>query len=422
MGNSGARNKSEQPLAVRLAVVFTDQLRLKVVTELNRREMSANEFLEEFGGGSVSRVFRHFSRLEEYGWLEQVGTATGGRRRGAEERFYRATGPAVFDTRSWSEVPDSIRAIYSRHIFEQLAERITAAMEAGSFDARGDRHCSWTPVFLDRLGWKNLVAKTDALFECLFEEQESAMRRMSESGEEPIPATVALAVFESPHGTRDHEDETGRSAPADRQPAVPRGKGRSEVPMSLRLSKVFDSPLRLKIVTELNRREMSASQFFREFGGSSVSNVSGHFKKLREYGWLEQVGTATGGRRRGGVERFYRATGPAIFDNRSWSDVPDSIKATYSWHIFEQLAERITAAMEAGSFDARGDRHFTWTPVFLDEPGWKSLIAQADALFECVFEEQESAMQRMSESGEEPIPATVALAVFESPRDSSRAP
>ncbi len=34
----------------------------------------------------------------------------------------------------------------------------------------------------------------------LDEEQEQARARMAESGEEPIPMTVALLAFESPHG------------------------------------------------------------------------------------------------------------------------------------------------------------------------------------------------------------------------------
>jgi Trp operon repressor len=421
MDESRARDNSKQPLTVRVAVVFADQLRLKIVTELNRREMSAKEFFEKFGGGSVSRVFRHFGRLEEYGWLEQVGAATGGRRRSAVERFYRATSPAVFDNRSWSEVPDSIKGIFSRHIFEQLAERITAAMEAGTFDARSNRHFTWTPISVDQLGWEKVIAKTDALFEYLFEEQKSANRRMAESGEEPISTTVALAVFESPNGTQTYKGDTQRIS-IDRRAVPSGGRDRSYAPLELRLSKVFDSSLRLKIVTELNKREMSASEFFRKFGGRSVSNVFGHFKKLKKYGWLEEVRTATGGRRRGAVERFYRATAPAIFDNRSWSEVPDSIKGIYSWHIFEQLAECVTAAMEANTFDARSDRHFTWTPVSLDRLGWEKVIAKTDALFEYLFEEQESANRRMAKSGETPIPTTVALAVFESPKDSSRAP
>ncbi len=406
---------------MRLAIVFADPLRLTIVTELNRREMSAKEFFEEFGGGSVSRVFRHFTRLEEYGWLEQIRTETGGRRRGAVERFYRATGLAVFENPSWSEVPDSIKGVYSRHTFEQLSERIVAAMEAGTFDARGDRHFTWTPVSLDRVGWENVIAEADALFEDVLGEQENAMSRMSASGEGRIPAVVAIAVFESP-STRSMGGRSGQSVPSEDQSGDSGEQPRSRAPMPLRLSKVFDSSLRLKIVTELNKCEMSASQFTEEFGGGSVSNVSGHFRKLEEYGWLEQVRAETGGRRRGAVERFYRATQPAVFDNRSWLQMPDSIKSAYSRRTFEQLGERIAEAMEAGSFDARSDRHFTWTPVSLDRRGWLTIVAKADALFEHLFEEQKGAEERMSKSAEEPIPVTVALAVFESPQDSSRAP
>lgn len=383
--------------------------------------MSAQQFFAAFGGGSAARVARHFARLEEYGWLERVGTRTGGRRRGAVERFYRATGPPSVDDRSWAEMPNSVRATYSRHTFEQLTERIETAMRAGSFDARSNNHFTWTPLLLDRNAWKELVAEANALFDCQFEVQERAMRRIAESGEEPFPTTTALAAFESPREADDPGDAGGGSAAAPRRAAGPRS-GLAGAPLALRLSKVFDSPLRLKIVTELNRREMSASQFAEELGGGSVPNVSGHFRKLEEYGWLEQVRTETGGRRRGAVERFYRATGLAIFDNPSWSEVPDSIRATYSWYTFEQLAERIAAAMRTGSFDARCDRHFSWTPLLLDRRGWEELVARTDALFAGLFETQASVRARLARSGKETIPATVALAVFESPRDSSRAP
>ena len=52
-------------------------------------------------------------------------------------------------------------------------------------------------LLLDRQGWDNAVARVDALFHWFFEEQEEANLRMAESGEEPIPMTVALAAFES---------------------------------------------------------------------------------------------------------------------------------------------------------------------------------------------------------------------------------
>jgi DNA-binding transcriptional ArsR family regulator len=407
-------------LTVRLAVVWSDPLRLKIVTELSKREMSANEFFEEFGGGSSSRVSRHFGRLEKYAWLEYVRTETGGSRRGSKERFYRATGPAAFDNRTWSQLPDSIRRVYSLHTFEQLAERITAAMETGSLDARSDRPFTSTPVLLDRRGWENAIAKTDALFEYLFEEQDRAKLRMSKSGGEPIPATIALAVFESPDRARKPKGD--RSPLADRQSAATGGQSPLDVPHLLRLSKVLDSEVRLKIVTELSKREMSAKQFFDEFGGRSLQSISGHFTKLRDYWWFDEVRTETGGRRHGAVERFYCVTGPEIVDDRSWAEVPDSIKRGKSWRTFERLAERIMAAMEAGTFDARLNRHFTWTPILLDRLGWENVLAKLDALLEYIIQQQEQAKRRMPKSGKKPIRATFALAAFESAKDPTRAP
>ena len=75
------------------------------------------------------------------------------------------------------------------------------AMEADTIDAREDRHLSWIPLLLDQQGWDNAIARVDALFHWFFEEQQEANLRMAESGEEPIPMTVALAAFESPQDT-----------------------------------------------------------------------------------------------------------------------------------------------------------------------------------------------------------------------------
>jgi hypothetical protein len=61
-------------------------------------------------------------------------------------------------------------------------------------------------------------------------------------------------------------------------------------------------------------------------------------------------------------------------------------------------------------------------PLRLDLQGWKSVIAKVDALFHWLYQEQEEANLRMAESGEEPIPMTVALAAFESPKDTEKQP
>jgi hypothetical protein len=197
---------------------------------------------------------------------------------------------------------------------------------------------------------------------------------------------------------------------------------KSQAPFSLRMAKVFADPLRIQILAELNNREMSPKQFHGEFGGGSLPRVCRHFDLLAEYDWLYLTRTASGGKRRGAVEHFYRATGPAMFDESTWPEVPPALKNAFTWRTFQTYAERVKEAMVAGTIDARDDRHFTWTPFRFDQRGWENTIARVDALFEFLFEEQEEANLRMAESGEEPIPMTVALAAFESPKDTTKAP
>lgn len=188
----------------------------------------------------------------------------------------------------------------------------------------------------------------------------------------------------------------------------------------MRLSKVFADPLRMKVLAECNVREMSPKQFHREFGGGSLSRVSRAFDVLVDYEWLELTRTETGGRRRGGVEHFYVATGPAVFDEELWPEVPESMRNLASWRVLETFTERVKEAMEAGTIDARTDRHLSWTPLALDREGWEKAIGKVDALFYWFFAEQAEANLRMAETGEEAIPMTVALAAFESPRGAEK--
>lgn len=186
------------PYTLRLAKLMADELRIKIVMEANLREMSPKSFYERFGGGSISRVSRAFDLLFEFGWLRQTRTETGGRRRGAVEHFYVANHPAVFYDDTWAPLPMTMKQMISGGIIEEFLARVKAAMEADTIDARNDRHLSWMPMLLDQLGWDNAIERVDGLFHWFIEEQKRANLRMAESGEEPIPMTVALAAFESP--------------------------------------------------------------------------------------------------------------------------------------------------------------------------------------------------------------------------------
>jgi hypothetical protein len=417
---SQVAKKTRVSLLRRLAIVFADPLRLKIITELYMRAMSPTEFFNAFGGGSVPRVNRHFKTLAKHGWLTLVTTKTGGRRRGATENFYRASKLAIFDLDAWSRLPYSIRVAFSWRIFEQFSERFKEAVVAGTFDARPERHFSWTPIHVDRHGWKTVIAAIDALFETVLQEQADAKLRIARSNETPILATVALAGFESPSALK---AVAQRENPILTLSGVDYAKSLdSPMPLPVRLSKVFADELSLRVLTELNLREMSPKEFYVELGGDSLSEVSRRFKQLTTTGWLKLVRTETGGRRRGAIEHFYRATGPAVFDTQDWSEVSESTKTTFSWTIFEQLDEQFKNAVAAGTLDARPERHLTWSLLMLDELGWERAIAAVEKLFALIFEEQEKAQDRIGKSGEETVRMTVAMAAFESPKDTTKAP
>jgi DNA-binding transcriptional ArsR family regulator len=404
------RRNSQQPSRlVRLAVVFADPIRLKIVTELFRREMSPSQFVETYGGGSLPRVNRHFKRLEEHHWLRLVHKATGGHRRGSTEHFYRAPELAIIGEETWPGLPASLKTEFSWRTFEQFAERVKQALEAGTFDARGERHFTWTPLVLDEEGRSRIIASIDALFRLLLEEQADAKIRLGASEGKPIHATAGLAAFDSPNRQR---NRSGLVLPA---PSSSDTEEASPTHFTVRIARVLSHPLNLKIMTELNLREMSASEFAESYPSTSLSDVNRRFKLLEGDGWLVKVRTESGGRRRGAKEHFYRAIGPAVFDTRQWTQVPEHVRGSFSWRVFEQLAEQVREAMTAGTFDSRPDRHHTWTPLILDELGWGQVIEGVDQQFRLLFREQEAAKARLARSGESPVIATVYLAAFESP-------
>jgi hypothetical protein len=404
--------KSRMAYLRRLAVVFAVELRIKMVTELYLREMSPKQFYEEFGGGSISRVDRNFKKLVEHGWLRYIRSETGGSRRGATEHFYRATELAIFDNDTWALVPYSMRVAISWRTFKLFAERVREALKEGTLDARGDSHLTWTTMLLDQLGWERVIVAVDHLFESVFEEQDDAKLRIAHTGEEPMVATVALSVFESPRPQGDRRVS----------PRLVKLRKDSPVPFSVRVSKVINDELCVKIVSEANLRDVSVPMFHAENGGDSIDGIRRRFKMLERVGWLKQIDEKTGGKRRGAVELFYRATGPAIYSNESWAEVPDATKPTYSWTVFKTLAEKVKEAVLAGTFEARLDSHLSWSVLRLDQVGWENVVAQIDAMFALVTQEKDRAEDRLAASGEEPIATTVALAAFESPKKAVKAP
>lgn len=402
-------SKSSRERLRRLSVVFAVELRLKIVTELYMREMSPTQFYKEFGGGSPSRVAKNFHRLVEEGWLRYIRSAPSPSGRGRED-FYRATELAFFDDETWALMPYSMRVAQSWNTFNQAARRLLEAMETSSRDGHRDLTC--TVLLLDEIGWKHAIDAIEAQFVCLFEHQEDARLRVAHSGEELIRTEVSLIGFEAP-----------LSHDAQARPTLAKVRKDPLIPFPERLAPVLADEVCLQIVAELNKREMTVTQFHREFhqgvDGVSRRAISRRFEKLKEICWVKIVGERP---TRGTTEHLYRAAVPLIDESLLHPEMPDSLDRADHWEAFERLCSEAKDSMRAGVFDMRLDRYITWSLLNLDRQAWDQVIVELDALRTYLRKEQERAKKRMASSAEKPLAMSVTVGAYESLKDAVKAP
>jgi DNA-binding transcriptional ArsR family regulator len=196
-------------------------------------------------------------------------------------------------------------------------------------------------------------------------------------------------------------------------------KARSAPYVPPRMVQAMSVPARVRILAVLNERSMGASQYAEEFN-LEVTAICRHFAKLEKLGYLEEVDVLSG--RRGRPERIFRATQVVLFDTKMWERLPEAIRCDYSGVIWETYGKRVNEAMEAGTFDADVKRHFSWKPIKVDQQGWEEFVTGLDAYLDRVMEIEVESAERMAESGEEPISATVGLGGFRSPKSAQDGP
>ncbi|MDQ2629757.1 MAG: winged helix-turn-helix domain-containing protein [Actinomycetota bacterium] len=185
---------------------------------------------------------------------------------------------------------------------------------------------------------------------------------------------------------------------------------------------VLKHPLRVRILEVLNEGPRSPSQFVEEglipkehFNTyqQALSLASYHFRELEKEGCLEVIESIP---RRGAVEHVYRGMTPRVFfSDAEFDAMPQATRRQLSKISLQGLIARADRAISTETFDARPDRHLTWVPMQLDERGWKEMIATLAATFGELTQIRHDAKDRLAASGEEVVPATVAMLGFESP-------
>lgn len=164
-----------------------------------------------------------------------------------------------------------------------------------------------------------------------------------------------------------------------------------------RLIKALAHPLRVRILSILETRDMASPNEMADELGVSLGVMSYHVRRLHALGFLELVKRTP---RRGAIEHHYRAKARPHVTDEGWAETPSIVKRAMVGASLQQITGFITASAAQGGFD-RGDAHLSRTVVALDGQGWKELAAEMARLMERVDELQEESLERVKTAGEE---------------------
>jgi hypothetical protein len=174
-------------------------------------------------------------------------------------------------------------------------------------------------------------------------------------------------------------------------------------PIDQRLVMSVAHPLRIKILEALTDHVASPNAIAAKLG-EELTGVAYHTRALGRLGALELVDTA---QRRGAIEHFYKATPRAFVGDPGWRRVPPSLLGGVSAATLQTFLDKAVAALEAGTLDGRDDTIFRWMPLFLDEEGWKEVVAIMEEATKLMLAAHVRSQDRLTGSGEKATVSTV---------------
>lgn len=211
------------------------------------------------------------------------------------------------------------------------------------------------------------------------------------------------------------------SAPAGPSARVPISSAPAAPPtqkvdfVSPQLATALAHPTRVAVMGVLIEGPASPRQMAEEID-EPLNNVTYHVKQLRDLGCIEldRVERRAGGRV---LERFYRASQRAYFDDDAWEVLENGERLGVLWSILRLMSKDISTAMTAGTFFGEDyDIHATRSPMTVDKEGWKEVADLVNRTTKALFEIERQVEKRHFAGGEEPaIHTKVQMLQFRSP-------
>jgi DNA-binding transcriptional ArsR family regulator len=187
-------------------------------------------------------------------------------------------------------------------------------------------------------------------------------------------------------------------------------------PAHEQLVKGLSHPLRVECMTVLAERVASPREIA-EALDDDLSNVSYHVRVLSELGLIELVKEEPV---RGAVAHYYKAVERPLLSEDDWEQLSPEVRKAISVYGWDVLIKDASTAIEKGTFDNRPDRQLSRTSLLLDSEGFARLAKAMEDLLTLVFEEQAASADRRSRTGEKPIHAVAATALFEMPEPTPK--
>jgi DNA-binding transcriptional ArsR family regulator len=192
------------------------------------------------------------------------------------------------------------------------------------------------------------------------------------------------------------------------------GHDRDDDELSQQVVQAMAHPLRIRILRILTERVASPKEMAKAMD-ERPGNVAYHARVLFDLGCTELVKTAT---RRGATEHFYRAKADAFTSSSKWRSLPRIVRGEVAATVLHELALRVTAALEARSFQKRDGSTLSCLPFQVDEAGWEELVEILVGAEQAIKEVSVQASQRLEDKAG--IPTVVAVGLFEAAPGASR--
>lgn len=177
---------------------------------------------------------------------------------------------------------------------------------------------------------------------------------------------------------------------------------------SLRMLRILSHPLRMRILTILEKEDTSPTRLAIDTG-ETVGKIFYHVDVLLAEDCIELVRTEP---RRGTAEHFYRLNPQsAIVASRSWEGVPRSLRGQLVGEALEGFTARAISALNEGTFQGREGSVLNWRPMRVDEEGWEEVRLALQATDDRLSSISAKSVERLDEK--DGIAVIVSFSAFE---------